>query len=128
MQCLEAYGRVDDAEAEGLRLLEKLRSTSKLGKRKGKILPEVDKGGVGDKDKDLCLLIVEIVVALVRCAAVGPCKDDGPFRRVRDLVEGVRPWLRYLSVNCCWNCFVFCFWARKFNNTFIILMVFKLQR
>ncbi|MED6157432.1 hypothetical protein PIB30_023003 [Stylosanthes scabra] len=97
MQCLEACGRVDDAEAEGLRILEKLRSTSKSTKRKAKILPEVDKGGIADKDKELCLLVVQIVVALVRCAAVGTSNEYGRFRRVLDLVEEVRPWLRGLD-------------------------------
>ncbi|MED6119530.1 hypothetical protein PIB30_012720 [Stylosanthes scabra] len=102
MQCLEACGRVDDAEAEGLRILEKLRATSKSTKRKAKILPEVDKGGIGDKDKELCLLVVQIVVALVRCAAAaaaGTSNEYGRFRRVLDLVEEVRPWLRGLDAS-----------------------------
>ncbi|KAL1336318.1 hypothetical protein HN51_030706 [Arachis hypogaea] len=99
VQCLEACGRVDEAEAEGLRILENLRSTSKSTKRKAKILPEVDKDGVADKDKELSLLVVQIVVALVRCAAVGTSKEYGRFRRVLDLVEEVRPWLRGLGAS-----------------------------
>ncbi|KAJ1434987.1 SEPARIN core domain [Sesbania bispinosa] len=86
--CLEACGRIHDAEAEGLALLEKLRSV----KRKGKILPEIDKGGGGDKD--LFLLVVEIVCEPSEVCSHGLGQDDGHFRRVLNLVEELRPWLR----------------------------------
>lgn len=91
LHCFEACGRIHDAEAEGLALLEKLRSAAKK-RKKSKILPEIDKGG-GD-DKDFSLLVVEIGVSLVRCAALGLSKEDAHFRRVLLLVEEVKPWLR----------------------------------
>lgn len=88
IHCSEDCSRLRHAEAECLAVLDKLRSV----KRKGKILPEIDKDG-GD-DKDLCSLVVQIVVSMVRCAAADPGEDDGQFRRVLQLVEEVRPWLR----------------------------------
>ncbi|TKY71312.1 Separase protein [Spatholobus suberectus] len=91
--CLECCGLFDEAEAEGLGVLEKLRPA----RRKGRLLPEIDKGG-GD-GKDLCSLVVEIVLSLVRCAAAGLAKEDGHFRKVLQLVDEVTPWLRGLDSN-----------------------------
>ncbi|XP_027911707.1 uncharacterized protein LOC114170430 [Vigna unguiculata] len=61
-------------------------------KRKGKLLHEIDKGGGGSKD--LCSLIVDIAVSLVRCASAGLAKEDGDFKKVLQLVEEVTPWLK----------------------------------
>ncbi|XP_061337166.1 separase [Gastrolobium bilobum] len=93
MHCFESCGRVEDAEAEGFGILQKLGTVKRKGK--GKILPETDKGSVDDKN--LCSLVVEIVVNLVKCAATGLGKEDGHFRRVLHLVDEVRPWLRGLD-------------------------------
>ncbi|KAK7302457.1 hypothetical protein RJT34_13347 [Clitoria ternatea] len=95
IHCLEASGLFHEAEAEGLGVLEKLRRS----KRKGKLLPEIDKGG-GDS-KELCSLLVEIVVSLVRCVAMGAAKEDDQFRKVLQLIEEVNPWLRKLDSNSC---------------------------
>ncbi|KAK7328241.1 hypothetical protein VNO77_22343 [Canavalia gladiata] len=93
MHCLEACGLLQEAEAEGLGVLEKLRPV----KRKGKLLPEIDKAG-GDA-KHLCSLVVEIVVSLVRCAAMGLAKEDDHFKKVLQLVDEGSPWLRGLDSN-----------------------------
>ncbi|KAG4399168.1 hypothetical protein GLYMA_08G184200v4 [Glycine max] len=88
IHCLESCGLLEEAQSEGFGVLEKLRPA----KTKGKLLPEIDKGS-GD-DKELCYLVVDIVVSLVRCAAAGLAKEDGHFRKVLQLVEEVNPWLR----------------------------------
>lgn len=105
MHCFEACGRVHDAEAEALRVLEKLQSVKK---RKGKILPQL-----GGDDKDLCLLVVEIAVTLVRCAATGTGKENRDFKRVLDLVEELRPWLRYVTISLL--CFPFIIFISYFH-------------
>ena len=78
-------------------------------KRKGKLLPEIDKGS--GEGKELCSLVVDIVVSLLRCAAAGLAKEDAHFRKVLQLVEEVNPWLR--SVYACLLLlpliYVFCF-------------------
>ncbi|XP_020220359.1 separase isoform X1 [Cajanus cajan] len=93
MHCLESCALLHEAQAEGFAVLEKLRSP----KRKGRILPEIDKGD-GDGG-DLCKLVVEVVASLVRCASAGLAKEDGHFRKVLQLVEEVTPWLRRLDSN-----------------------------
>ncbi|KAF7803655.1 separase isoform X2 [Senna tora] len=97
MRCLEACGRYEDAEIEGLGILERIRLTgyaSKSVKMKNKFLPQVDKGG---GDQDFCLLVVENVVMLVKCAAMGRSQEGVHFSRVLDLVEEVRSWFRVLD-------------------------------
>jgi len=80
MHCLESCALFAEAEVEGLGVLERLRQP----KRKGKLLPEIDKGGGGSKD--LCSLIVDIAVSLVRCASAGLAKEDGDFKKVLQLM------------------------------------------
>jgi len=92
MHCLESCALFAEAEVEGLRLLEKLRPA----KRKGKLLPEIDKGGGGGKE--LCSLVVDIAVSLVRCASAGLAKEDDDFKKVLQLVEEVTPWLRHVPL------------------------------
>ncbi|KAI4296272.1 hypothetical protein L6164_036245 [Bauhinia variegata] len=96
MHCLAKCDRFRDAELEGLRVLDRVRLInfiySKSVKSKNKFLPEVDRGGGGDND--FVLMVVEVVVTLVKCAAMGESKEGEYFRTVLDLVEEVRPWLR----------------------------------
>jgi len=92
MHCLESCALFAEAEVEGLGVLERLRPP----KRKGKLLPEIDKGGGGSKD--LCSLVVDIAVSLVRCASAGLAKEDGDFKKVLQLVEEVVPWLKYVPL------------------------------
>ncbi|XP_019425826.1 PREDICTED: separase isoform X1 [Lupinus angustifolius] len=98
IHCFENCSRHRDAEAEGFRVLEKIRAmnVSKKSVRKGKG-KGVDGNSGYDNDKDFCLLASEIVVSLVRCAAMGTAKEDEHFKRVLDLVEESRPWFRGLD-------------------------------
>jgi hypothetical protein len=91
IRCFESCDRFQEAEVEGLKLLEKLHG----GKRKGKkILPEVGNSGCGD-DGDFCELVVEIAFSLLKCAAsMAPDKDDDYLRRMLCLIDEVKPWLR----------------------------------
>ncbi|KAK7246828.1 hypothetical protein RIF29_41698 [Crotalaria pallida] len=97
IHCLESCARFRDAESEALRVLEKLRSThfakKSVRKGKGKVV-SVEDGDCGGNDNDLFTLVAEIVVCLVRCAAMGTAKEDQHFRNVLDLVEESRPWFR----------------------------------
>ncbi|KAG5020726.1 Separase [Glycine soja] len=85
IHCLESCGLFDEAQLEGVGVLEKLPPT----KRKGKLLPEIDKGN--GEVKELCSLVVDIVVSLLRCVAAGLAKEDAHFRKVLQLVEEVNP-------------------------------------
>ncbi|KAG5060063.1 hypothetical protein JHK87_001092 [Glycine soja] len=84
---------LSSTQLEGLGVLEKLPPA----KRKGKLLPEIDKGS--GEGKELCSLVVDIVVSLLRCAATGLAKEDAHLRKVLQLVEEVNPWLRRLDSN-----------------------------
>ncbi|KHN04667.1 hypothetical protein glysoja_033136 [Glycine soja] len=76
IHCLESCGLFDEAQLEGLGVLEK----PPPAKWKGKLLPEIDKGS--GEGKELCSLFVDIVVSLLRCAAAGLAKEDAHFRKV----------------------------------------------
>lgn len=109
MHCFEACGLYEDAETEGLGILERIRLVgyaSKSVKMKKKFLPEVDKGG---GDIDFCVLVVETTVMLVKCAAMGRSQEVGYFRRVLDLVEEVRPWFRSVKIHC-WKHVLYSAW------------------
>jgi separase len=97
VRCFEFRHRFCEAEAEAFKLLERLPGAKR---KKKMILPEIGKSSCDD-DKDLFVLIVEIVATLVRCASMASDKeDDGYFRRVLQLMDEVRPWLRYVG-QCC---------------------------
>ncbi|XP_058750289.1 separase-like isoform X2 [Vicia villosa] len=97
IRCYVSCNRFDEAEAEGFKLLKSLHEVKSKGEQE-KILPEIDKGGV--VDKELSSLVVDIVVTLVKCASMASSvKDDGYFRRVLHLMDEVRLWLRGLDSN-----------------------------
>ncbi|XP_050938056.1 separase isoform X2 [Cucumis melo] len=97
VHCMEDWGLFKDAEAEGFRILERLRdidSRSKAGKMDCRVIHDGDKGG---GDEGFCLLFVEVVATVVKCTACGRSKESGDYRRVLGLVEEVRPWFRFLD-------------------------------
>ncbi|XP_038885485.1 separase isoform X3 [Benincasa hispida] len=97
VHCMEDWGLFKDAEAEGLRILERLRDIdcrSKAGKLDCRVIHDKDKGG---GDEDFCLLFVEVVATLVKCTASGRSKESGDYSRVLGLVEEVRPWFRLID-------------------------------
>lgn len=97
VHCMETAGQYNDAEAEGFRILESFKrmdfGVRKSAKPEGKLVPDVVNGG---DDKEFVLLVVEVVVTLVKCAALGQMKDDDVYRRVLVLTEEVRPWFRFV--------------------------------
>ncbi|KAG6652968.1 separase isoform X5 [Carya illinoinensis] len=100
VHCMVACGRYGDAEDEGFRVLESFKGINfgvkKSAKSAGKFLPDMEGGG---SDKEFAFLVVELVVTLVKCAAMGQIKDDEVYRRVLVLTEEVRPWFRVLDAN-----------------------------
>lgn len=94
VHCMEDWGLFKAAEAEGFRILERLREIdrkSKSGKLDCCVVNDGDKGG---GDKDFGLLFAEVVVTIVKCTASGRSKEIYDYRRVIGLVEEVRPWFR----------------------------------
>ncbi|KAM1392417.1 hypothetical protein ACFX2I_019995 [Malus domestica] len=102
VSCLVACGRYKDAESEGFRVLESLKAIecgSKKSMKSGRrFVPDVEKGG---GDKDFGSLVGEIVVTLVKCAAMSQSKDSEVFERVLCLAEEVMPWFRVLDASTC---------------------------
>ncbi|CAK9151201.1 unnamed protein product, partial [Ilex paraguariensis] len=100
--CFQAWERYKDAEIEGLSVLESLRgiqsgvSGAKGTKAKGKFVPELNKESV---DQDFALLVVEIVVALVKCTSTSQSKEEADYCRVLTLVDEVSPWFRVVDAN-----------------------------
>lgn len=100
VHCMVACGRYGDAEDEGFRVLESFKGINfgvkKSAKSAGKFVPDVEGGG---SDKEFAFLVVELVVTLVKCAAMGQIKDDEVYRRVLVLTEEVRPWFRFVTLD-----------------------------
>ncbi|XP_011657385.1 separase isoform X3 [Cucumis sativus] len=97
VHCMEDWGLFKDAEAEGFRILDRLRDIdrrSKAGKLDFRVIHDGDKGG---GDEGFCLLFVEVVATVVKCTACGRSKESGDYRRVLGLVEEVRTWFRFLD-------------------------------
>ncbi|KAL5787518.1 hypothetical protein ACOSP7_004467 [Xanthoceras sorbifolium] len=80
--CLESCGKYEDAETEGVRVLERLRSVEFDGK---------------SSNAEFAMVFVEAVAAMVKCAAIWQRKDDGVYRRVLSLVEEASRWFRVLD-------------------------------
>lgn len=94
VHCMEDWGLFKEAEAEGFRILERLRDIdrrSKARKLDSRVIHDGDKGG---GDEGFRLLFVEVVATLVKCTASGRSKESGDYGRVLGLVEEVRPWFR----------------------------------
>lgn len=66
----------------------------------GEIRPEICAGcGEGGGDKEFGSLVGEIVVTLVKCAAMSQSKDSEVYGRVLCLVEEVVPWF-WCGIRC----------------------------
>ncbi|XP_021889373.1 separase isoform X3 [Carica papaya] len=95
--CLVAWERYEDAGSQGLGVLERLRGTNcGSNKRSSKkvILPKLEAG-----DVEFVKVVVEVVVVIIKCVAMGQGKDCGEYKRVLGLVEEVRPWFRELDAD-----------------------------
>lgn len=96
--CLVAWERYEDAGSQGLGVLERLRGTNcGSNKRSSKkvILPKLEAG-----DVEFVKVVVEVVVVIIKCVAMGQGKDCGEYKRVLGLVEEVRPWFRLVLIYC----------------------------
>lgn len=95
VHCLEAWGRLKDAEAECFWVLERFKEidfgTKSVESERNCLLPNAEKGG---HDKEYGSLVVEIAVTLVKCLSTSQSKDGDDYRRIIRLVEELRPWFR----------------------------------
>lgn len=87
VNCLEACRRYEDTEAEGFRVLERLKA---IQPGSNKFLPDGEKGS----DKEFASLVGGVVVAVVKCAAMIESKDADVYSRVLCLAKEVIPWFR----------------------------------
>nr|GEU88271.1 separase isoform X1 [Tanacetum cinerariifolium] len=95
IHCYEYWGKYNEAKAQGLyvlRFIGELYSGTGKGKWKGGV-PEL---GKDNKDKDLAMLIVEVVVTIVKCVANARCEDEAD---VVDMVFDIEPWLRIIDAD-----------------------------
>ncbi|XP_071716106.1 separase [Rutidosis leptorrhynchoides] len=98
IHCYEYWGRYNDAQNEGLSVLEFIGNMS--GKRNGKIVERVvPELGKENGDKDVALLVFEVVVSLVKCAANARSKKEEDYRRVLTMVDEIEPWLRVIDAD-----------------------------
>ncbi|XP_030513656.2 separase isoform X1 [Rhodamnia argentea] len=99
VHCFESCGMYADAVNEGFRLLESLCGIDFGGggraKAKGGMLPLVAKQA--SEDREFAVLVVEMVVTIVKCVAMGQSKDAGDYSKVLGLVNEVQPWLGVLD-------------------------------
>ncbi|KAF9608453.1 hypothetical protein IFM89_009819 [Coptis chinensis] len=86
--CYEIWGKYIDAEVEGLFILNNLKN-----KGERSLLPDFG----NNEDTQLASLVVEIVIRIVRCSFTSKRKEDGVYRRVIGMVEGIEPWFRILD-------------------------------
>ncbi|KAI3715733.1 hypothetical protein L6452_22720 [Arctium lappa] len=89
MHCYENWGRYEDAQNEGFSVLEFIGKLSgkRSGKLRGRILPEL---GKDNGDKDVAMLIIEVVVTLVKCVSSARSKNEENFRRVLSVVKEIQ--------------------------------------
>lgn len=98
---MEHWDLYDEAEAEGLVVLESLNaivggeSKGKSGKRKTRLVPELKDGGA---DRELAAIILEVVLALVKCASKRRSKMDADYWRVISLVNESEQCFKYVKL------------------------------
>ncbi|KAL9264934.1 Separase-like protein [Drosera capensis] len=89
--CLVYWGRCEEGWGEGVRVLRGL----KVGEGGEGWLTMVE--GRGDVEAELGYLVVDVVVMMVQCVAMGKSEEEGRYRDVMSLVEEVKPWFRVLD-------------------------------
>nr|XP_043623197.1 separase [Erigeron canadensis] len=95
MRCYENWGRYDDAEKEGESILEFIGNLCG-GKVKGRVVPEFkeEKG-----DKDVAMLVFEVVVTMTKCVANRQSEKKEDYERVVKMVDDIQPWLRFIGAD-----------------------------
>ncbi|CAN1228737.1 ESP1 [Linum grandiflorum] len=98
--CMLGWGMYEEVQDVAFGVLERLRDldfgAEKNGSKAGKFLPAVVKGG---DDAVFARLVVEVVIVVVKCLALGRSAVDDDYRKVMTLVEEVKPWFRVLEAN-----------------------------
>ncbi|XP_024980177.1 separase [Cynara cardunculus var. scolymus] len=89
IHCYENWGKYEDAQDEGFSVLEFIGKLSgkKSGKLRGRLLPEL---GKDNDDKDVAMLILEVVVTLVKCVSNARSKNEESFHRVLSIVKEIQ--------------------------------------
>ncbi|KAL1534288.1 separase [Salvia divinorum] len=91
VHCLENWCLFEEAEAEGLVVLERLNAIAgvelkrKPGKLKARLVPELKKEE--EADRELAAIVLEVVVTLVKCASKRRSKIEADYWRVISLVN-----------------------------------------
>ncbi|KAL1201644.1 Separase [Cardamine amara subsp. amara] len=89
--CLDAWGLYENVYTQAFKVLEKLRG-SEISSRKCRLLPEVQDG-----EAELATVLVEVVAAIFKAAAMVKQTDDKRYRKALLLLEEVRAWFRVLD-------------------------------
>lgn len=98
IHCLEHWDLFKEAEAECFVVLESLNAIvrgglkGKSAKFKARLVPEFNEEGV---DRELAVIVLEVVVTLVKCASKRKSKIDADYRRVMTLVNESEPCFKY---------------------------------
>ncbi|XP_047976121.1 separase isoform X2 [Salvia hispanica] len=91
VHCLENWCLFEEAEAEGLVVLERLNAIAggelkaKSQKLKARLVPELKKEE--EEDRELAAIVLEVVVTLVKCVSKRRSKIEADYRRVISLVN-----------------------------------------
>lgn len=93
VHCYLFWERYGDASREGLSLLQSVCRLGGDGNR-NEYVPDMTREN--EKDHDFAWLVVEIVVSLVKCAAMDQSKVESDYRRLLVMISEVTPWFRYL--------------------------------
>lgn len=91
----------EEAEMECWLVLERIRGSGNSGAKSGKLknrllLPRLSKE---NSDRELALLVVEMVVTLVKCVYMNQSKEVVPYKRILSLVEESAPWFKILDAS-----------------------------
>nr|GEU79549.1 separase isoform X1 [Tanacetum cinerariifolium] len=103
IHCYKYWGKYNEAKAQGLYVLRFIRELySETGKEKWK--GGVSELGKDNKDKDLAMLIVEVVLMIVKCVANARCEDEADVvdmfcLRVCYVVDETESWLRIIDAD-----------------------------
>ncbi|KAJ0743876.1 putative separase [Helianthus annuus] len=98
MNCCGNWGRYDEVEAVGVAVLGFVGSLcgKRSGNGSGRIVPEVRKE---IEDREIAVLLLEVVVALVKRVANIQSKEEREYHRVLSMVDDIQPWLRVIGVD-----------------------------
>ncbi|KAI3774516.1 hypothetical protein L1987_49074 [Smallanthus sonchifolius] len=98
IRCYVNWGRYEEAQLEGVSVLGFIENLSgkRNGNLSGRIVPELRKE---NDDKDIAMLILDVVVWLVKCVANAQSKEEEDYYRVLSMVNETQPWLRVIGTD-----------------------------